>query len=481
MATFLGTLSLKVRFTILFALVFGVTSVVFSSVIYFSLNDSLLQDFDNALYNYSIDVSKVVLVEESLDQLEQTSEIDQDKLFPFSSGDSLIFVRDASGKILFKTANAGSVNFPFQDEQKKILAGADSSYLTLDETDQIPEAEADSYRLITFPLDNFTPSRTYLQIAVPMTTFESQLERIQLIIYLGLPALLIISILLGLYVASRALRPVQTLIHNSNQIEASQLSTRLTLPSAHDEIRTLAETLNRMLDRIEHAFQSQDRFIADASHQLLTPLTIMRGELETEAHQPTANQQVIKSLLQEIDELTKIIKDMLLLARIESGNDTHTFENCYLVDILLDVVAKVQRLAKDKNLNIKMDIIENAERKHVSGSPDLLHHLFYNLLENAVKFSPQNESIELIAHWETNLVTIDFIDYGPGIPSNRRATIFERFNRAKSTSKEKGFGLGLSIAKTIADLHGFKLECIAKDEATGAHFRLSAPTGIKIF
>ena len=474
LVTYLKRLSLKIRLTVLFVIIFGTTTVLFSAFFYYSLNDSLLQDFDNALYNYSIDVSKNIDYGNSDNLLFPIPTVDKDKIFPFASGNSLILIRHHAGKILSKNFDFDNIDFPYVDEIKSVRAGADSAYTTLENLNALPVAEADSYRLITFPLDNINPPTIFLQIAVPMTTFETQLERFNAIIQVGLPSVLLFAIIAGLYFSSRALRPVQQLIDNIKKIDINHLSDRVPLPSARDELRTLAETQNLMLDRIEKSFQSQERFIANASHQLLTPLTILRGEIEMQLAFPNADKPQIKSLLQEVDNLSKIVKDMLLLARVEAGNDLANFKELDVDEILLDVISRVQKLAKNKNLNVKVEIVDHSEKKPIFGDFDLLFNLFFNLLENAVKYSQPEKNIYITLTWNQTESVVDIVDEGIGIPPDKATTIFDRFSRVDPSSNTMGFGLGLAIAKKIADLHGFELKPIIvnSEKASGAHFQI---------
>lgn len=468
MVTFLKSLSIRVRLTALFVILFGTTTILFSAVLYYFLDDSLMQDFDNALFNYSIDVSKNIKYGDPSDLL---LEVDEDKIFPFSSGTALIVIRHSSGTVLSQSSNAKNIEFPYAKEIQNIKNGADSSYTTLEDTAGFPDAEADSYRLITFPVYYLGPSTIYLQIAAPMTTFETQLERLNRIISFGLPAVLLLAIVLGLYFTSRALRPVQQLIQNINKIGINHLSDRIPLPQSHDEIRKLAETQNLMLDRIEKAFQSQERFIADASHQLLTPLTILRGEIELKLKNKSEEQPFLKSLLQETDSLAKIVKDMLLLARIDAGNEIANFEKVEIDEILLEAVIKAQKIAHEKNINIKVEIKELAERQSALGESDLLYNLFFNILENAIKYSTEKQNINVLITWDKNYTTIDIKDEGTGIPEEKAQTIFDRFSRANSSGATPGFGLGLTISKKIADLHGFELKLIPQS-SRGAHFQI---------
>ncbi len=453
--------------------IFGSTTILFSGFLYYSLNDSLLQDFDNALYNYAVDVSRNIDIGPKNDLLFPPLKVDEGKIFPFPSGTALIQVRHVSGEVLTQSGEFGGFKFPYKSDVEKIKKGEDSSYRTLNITDDLPEAEAFSYRLVTFPLDSVNAPSLFLQIAVPMSTFESQLDRLQIIISFGLPAVLLIAIISGLYFSSRALRPVQEIIEKANRIDATNLTERVPVPIANDQIRMLAETQNQMLDRIEKSFQSQERFVADASHQLLTPLTILRGEIEIQQKTTHKDPNFLDSALQEVDNLSKIVKDMLLLARIDAGSDLPNFTQLEVDEVLLDVISRCQKIAIKKEIQIKFEIQEKAERPRVLGDADLLANLFFNIIENAIKYSPHQADVSVRLIWQTDITTVEISDHGPGIPQGQLETIFNRFSRVNPSGKTQGFGLGLAIAKKIATLHNSQMEIIQSPGVPGVLFQLT--------
>lgn len=416
-----------------------------------------MQDFDDALYNYSIDVARNIEIGSKNDLLFPPLKVDEGKIFPFPSGTALIQVRHASGKVLVRSGEFGTFKFPYEKDIKRIRKGQDSSYQTLENTDGIPNAEANSYRLVTFPLDSVESKDLFLQIAVPMSTFETQLDSMQLIITYGLPAVLLIAVFAGLFFSARALQPVTDITQKTLQIDANDLTQRVPIPQAKDEIQKLAHTQNAMLDRIEKAFKSQERFVADASHQLLTPLTILRGEIEIQQKTKSSDPLFLASALQEVDSLSKIVKDMLLLARIDAGLGAINFSEIKIDETLIDVIARVQKLATAKNIQLKFNIIENSDRTQVRGDADLLSNLFFNLIENAVKYSSPSDPIFVRLIWEENETIVEIEDEGPGISIENQKIIFDRFSRIAPSGVTKGFGLGLAIAQKIAKLHNAEL------------------------
>jgi signal transduction histidine kinase len=452
--TILNRLSLRLKLTFLFVFIFGTTTFIFAFFSYYFLNESLLQDFDSALYNYSIDVSQILEVGQLDDIFTNPQKLDDGKIFPFPSGTALILVRNSAGKVLIQSGQFNKFSPSYKAAYSAIELGSESYYETISNTDQIPNAEAGSYRIITFPIDleKERSTRLFLQIAVPMATFETQLAQVKLILFFGFPAVLIVALIAGLFVASRALNPFKQIIARLEKIGVAELSQRLPLPKSNDEIKQLAVALNLMLERIENTFATQEKFIADASHQLLTPLTILKSEFEHQ-RKSTTDHLFLDSGLQEIDQLTKIIKDMLLLARIDSGVAALSFTELYLDEIIIDVIAKLKKLSSLKNINIKFDIKDHVERKKIHGEYDLLNNLFINLFENAIKYSSVNSTILIQVAWESEFTVFRIQDFGPGIAESMRPHLFKRFSQADTSSRSKGFGLGLAIAQKIAELH----------------------------
>ncbi|MFN3696585.1 MAG: sensor histidine kinase [Pseudobdellovibrio sp.] len=466
-------LSLRSRLTLLFAFIFGSTTLVFSIFSFYKLHDTLLSDFDNALYNYTIDVSQTIEIGAKNDLNFPPLIVEEGKIFPFPSGTALILVRHISGKILVKNGSFGDFEPPYKKDIEHILSGSEASYRTLSNISDIPDAEAGTYRQITFPLDSETQPTLFLQIAVPMVSLENQLTQLENILTFGLPFVIFVAIIAGLYVASRALRPVQNIISVTNKIEARDLHERIPIPPAKDEIQQLAITLNQMLERIEKSFESQERFVSDASHQLLTPITILRGEIETHAQEFVHSDQspLYRSLLQETDKLSKIIKDMLLLARIDSGQNTLQLAEVYIDEIVIDVISRLQKLANIKNIQIKLDFFRQESRLPIQGDYDLLSNLITNLLENSIKYSPSDSVIETSLEWTGTSTQLKISDNGPGIPEHMKTHIFNRFSRADTSSQTSGFGLGLAIAQKIANLHKSEIRILSK-QSQGALFYL---------
>lgn len=260
-----------------------------------------------------------------------------------------------------------------------------------------------------------------------------------------------------------------------------KLSDRIPVPPTDDEIRELALTFNGLLNRLERAFNSQERFISNASHQLKTPLTILKGELNLlNKRSPVIEdlREFAMSASSEIDHMIKLVEDLLLLARLEAGEDTLAVEPVALDEVLLNVVSRIQRLAEPRDIKIKtMFGAESAGGEldvEILGDEDLISCLLENLVENAVKYSPNGTEVRVMLYSTNRDIQIVVSDEGPGISSENKRKIFERFHRNHPSSFVAGSGLGLAIASEIAHLHAGQIEVDGNDDGRpGAKFTVT--------
>ncbi len=464
-----ASFNLRLRLTILCVLVFGMTTLAFNGILFTHTLETLQSDFDDALYNYAIDVSESIAIGPKGDLTFPPLQVDDGKILPFPLGTALIQVRHVSGEILSRVGEFGNWTPPYKNDFKLLRMGEEATFRTIDDVHLIPNAEAESYRLISFPLDSSSKTQLILQIAVPMTLLETQLVSRLRMLQWGIPIVLLIAVFGGYFLAGRALRPVQEMIQTAEAIDASELDQRVPVPHTNDEIKHLALTLNEMLNRIEKAFRSQERFIADASHQLMTPLAIMKTDLELlkkEERTPARLEELMENSRQELENLTKILRDMLVLARVDAGLGALIPGEVYLDEAVMDAIARVEKTARPKNVRLLADFSGEQFRRPVRADRDLLQNLLVNILENAIKYSPEKTLVRVELTWAPGFQEIRIRDQGPGIAVAELPRIFERFARAPDAAlHSQGFGLGLAIAKQIAHLHHATLT--AENQETG--------------
>ncbi len=301
-------------------------------------------------------------------------------------------------------------------------------------------------------------------IRVGQSLSPLQKARKQLIILLAIagPAALLLGSYGGLLLANQALFPVDRLTRAAEEIEAGDLAKRVQVPAKMDELGRLAVTFNRMIARLQAAFERQRQFTADASHELRTPLAVMRGDIEIalrRERKPEEYRSVLTSNLEEIIRLSRLVEDLLMLARADAGQTLLQCEPLALDELCAQVIEYLTPLAEDKGQRL-LYTPPNTVPLQVNGDAQRLKQLLLNLLDNAIKYTPADGTIRLQLTQEDPHAVLSVSDTGRGIPEEDLPHIFERFFRHSRSTSDKtvqGFGLGLAIVKWIVDSHGGKI------------------------
>jgi two-component system OmpR family sensor kinase len=312
-------------------------------------------------------------------------------------------------------------------------------------------------RSLFYPLERMGQlhERHVLQVAAPLEGRNQLLQRVTA--FLGLMVLLLSAATFAgaWWLAERSVRPVHEVIGQAEAIGAGSLDRRIQAYADTLEYRHLVEVLNTMLGRIQRAFDAQRRFTADASHELRSPLTAMRGELEIALRRDRASEeyrQVLQSTLEEVVRLSTITEDLLTLARSDSGAMQPRGEDADLADVVERIAARLGPLAQDRGNRIETDLHPSRGRFDVS----LVGQLLWNLMDNAVKFAPAGGRVEVTARREGDELVLLVADDGPGFGPDPEH-IFDRFYRADRARTRPhgsaGTGLGLAIVKAVAEAH----------------------------
>ena len=276
---------------------------------------------------------------------------------------------------------------------------------------------------------------------------------------------LLISIPAGYLLARESLDPVAQMSAQADRIGAENLHERLPVLNANDELGHLARTFNELLDRVANAFEQQRRFMADASHELRTPVAIMRGEAEVALSAENRTLDEYRDALEIVrdagDRLTRTVNDVFLLARVDAGQVPLSPAPLYLDEVVADSCRAMRSLAKLRGIEVLVDVPD--ELPYV-GDPVLLARLVTNLVDNAIKYSYDDGTIQVAMRSEPTLITLTVENRGLGIPEAAQLHVFDRFYRADDArahtalSHGSGSGLGLSIARWIAEVHGGSLD-----------------------
>ena len=290
----------------------------------------------------------------------------------------------------------------------------------------------------------------------------------------AIPTVLIVVILGGRWVASRAVAPVEGIRQAAAKISAQNLDQRLPVPPTNDEIAGLIAVLNQTFERLQRSFEQSARFSADASHQLKTPVAVLRAGIEeilTDPETPAKQQARADALLHQTHQLTSVAENLLLLARADAGRlelQRARFDLCELLDGLLD---DARTLAEPNNLTVEAEIPASLP---IAADRTFISIVLQNLLDNAVKYNVAGGSIHIRAKKIDGSVEITVANNGDPIPPGRVPHIFERFYRARGDQRTSGHGLGLSLARELAMAHGGEVALVRSDPEW-TEFRLRLP------
>ncbi len=260
----------------------------------------------------------------------------------------------------------------------------------------------------------------------------------------------------GYLLARKALAPVDRMVATAKEITLTRLDRRLTAPNSSDELGRLANTFNDMIARLQRSFDEIRRFTADAAHELRTPLASMRTDAEVALRAPRSpenDERVLESMLEEIERLTRLVTQLLFLCREDAGLPPGPRLLVRLDEIVLDATNHMHVVAKEKGLQLEAP---NFRPCLVYGEADRLRQLFFNVIDNAIKFTPAGGLIKVSSDLSNGSINVIVSDSGAGIPDADLPRVFDRFYRADPSRSQAvdGTGLGLAICRSITEAHG---------------------------
>jgi heavy metal sensor kinase len=319
---------------------------------------------------------------------------------------------------------------------------------------------------------------TYLiQSAFEMDDFYGALEHFALLLGISIPSLLLCAAAGGYWISSRALAPVDQITQTARTISAQNLSSRLVVPNTGDELQRLSETLNGMLGRLEAAFKQITQFTADASHELRTPVAVMRTRTELSLRKARSAEEyrdVIAEVLAELEKTSHLIEQLMFLARADSGAETLHFAPTNVSEVLREACHQGSALAEAKQIGFQESI--SGESVWIQGDASSLRRLFLILIDNAVKYTPPSGQVEVSLHRSNGYAVAEVRDTGIGIAEADLSNVFERFYRAdKARTRETGgVGLGLSIGRWITEVHAGTID-VHSSPGHGSTFQVRLP------
>ena len=403
-------------------------------------------------------------------------------------------LRDSAGDIrerVAQTTAGGQLQLP--PETFRLLVTGDAAFRVItDDGRQFPDGapdlgeptdevhEARGYRVASKPLagERLLEPQAWVQYGEPSAELSQRLDRVRLLLIFGVLGGTALALLAGFAVASRAMAPIAALTRAAKGVARTRdPGVRVPRPVANDEVADLARTLEEMLMALdqaraetEAALERQREFVADASHELRTPLTSVLANLELlEEGLAGEDAELASSALRSSRRMRRLVADLLLLARADAGRRAPR-RPTDLAEVARAAAAEAAPLAPDHDLELDAE-----PGLAVEGTPDDLHRLVLNLVENAVRHTPAGTSVRVAARRDGEAVVLVVEDDGPGIPADQRTRVFERFVRGPGDAGSGGSGLGLAIVRAVAESHGGGVTLDEGTNGRGARFTVRLP------
>ncbi|HPO63080.1 MAG TPA: ATP-binding protein [Candidatus Kapabacteria bacterium] len=524
-------ISLKVRLAFWYSLIVGISLSAFGLFTYFSVSNELNQSLDSSLKKVSESLNYIL--RQSQDDVDKQKEKPQktkkankkDKFAVFRESGKREFVgplrpqskefdvqiglfdennpvltavyehillntknyyiqiADTNLQVVWKTKNLKSNTLPFLPK----------SEIQLEESKEIPDSVIQYVKTVfqehlegsfdNIYIDNQkvrlfvkNTNQAVISVGYSIEDIENTLNGLFSILIYAFPIILIISTIGGLILSKLSLRAIDEIAVNAEEITASNLSRRLPEPLTNDEVGHLTNTLNKMIERLEGSFNQIRQFTSDASHELKTPLTILRGEIEIALQsqkKPEQYQIILASALEEAERLSNVVETLLELSRADAGQVKMAFQEQNISKLIADISEDAEILAEQKSIWVEKKIPATVIANFDSAR---MHQAILNIVDNAIKYTNEHGKISIELTEDEKYAILKVSDTGIGIPKNQLPYIFDRFYRVdKARSHEtRGAGLGLSIVKWIIDVHKGKID-VKSQLLYGTSFTIKIP------
>ncbi len=334
-------------------------------------------------------------------------------------------------------------------------------------------------RSLYYPLERMghLHAQHVLQVAAPLTGRNEMLRQLVWLLA-GITVLSGAATFLGgWWLALRVVKPVHEITDQAESIRAGTLDHRIVADADSQEYESLVRVLNSMLERLASSFETQRRFTADASHELRSPLTVLKGEIELALRRDREKaeyRRVLESNLQEVNRLTRLAQDLLTLARSDAGVMQPRFQSTDMIALANTVLRRLNGRTDERRVSITL---EGPEELTALVDPGLFEQLLWNLVDNAVKFSPHDGSVQVRIRQDGEGLRLQVADQGPGLGPDELPHVFDRFYRvdlARTSGEQGGTGLGLAIVRAIAEAHGGSVSA-GQNSDRGALFTVAMP------
>jgi signal transduction histidine kinase len=453
-------MKIRQKLTLQFSLMAGVIMLLFSVTVYFASAEYRRDDFYQRLESRAYSTARLLIEVDEIDA-DLLNKIEEDN--PISLPDEKIIILNYKNEILYST-----------DTRNVIIY--DDDLLTRIRTSGEVRTKSGRYELMGLLFPEEYNRFVVLSAARDIYGFD-KLKNLRVILLLINGIFLVLYYPAGWLFAARAFSPISKVIDRVEAISIASLDLRLDEGNGRDELAHLAHTFNRMLERLETAFDVQKDFISNASHELRTPLTAIRGQLEVllmKERPANEYRETTEVVLEDIRKLNRLLDRLLLLAQASSEGARTAFREVRIDEILWQAREELMKHEKEYSVTIALDEnISDIENMIIRGDEQLLLSAVTNIMENGCKYSP-DRSVRVFLSHDTKHISVGFTDNGPGIAADEIGRIFESFYRSKQTASFRGHGIGLSLAKQIIDIHNGEITVDSRP-GEGTTIRLSFP------
>ena len=460
--------TLRARLTLWYVSVLAVALFVIGGLIYALLARALYERIDESLH-VVVEIAMTSLAND-LGEGQDVADAARSTAAELGSTRQMLAVYDAGGTLLAVEGRDADLHIELPPLEE--IPAGEELLITVVERNDLD----DRHRLALRRVDIPAHATTYIVAAGrSLEPTDEELESLRRILaYVG-PIALVIAGIGGWFLARQSLSPVVAMAERARRIGVEDLGGRLPVANPRDELGKLAATFNELLGRLESSLMQQRRFMADASHELRTPVTTARTAASVALQQPTRDEDDYRQALQIVEEqtirLSRIVDDMFTLARADAGNYPFQRGPMYLDEVIEEVVRSARVLAAAKAIDVAAITVPSAA---FAGDEDLIRRLIGNLVDNAVRHAPKASRVTVDLTKDDGQYLVRVSDSGPGIPPEIQPRIFERFYRLDAArTYDGGAGLGLALARWIAREHGGDVTLTqSSDEGTTFTVRL---------
>lgn len=456
------------KLTLWYILTFTVSSLVICGFLYLRLRHQLIKEIDQFLLDETLEMERVLSQgpKETYFLMRFEDEVMARKYYPF-----FFQILDKEGKPIYISKEFEEIGYVVKEE---VMINSQRGKATREKF--FSSKRRTPYRIISTPVYKNGTLTEIIQLGTHLRFARKNLVHFRNNILVALLIVLMLGAGGGWALARRSLSPIGYIVSKARSITSENLNERLQTRGTHDEMDDLIQTINEMIERLESSFKRMAEFTADASHELKTPICAMRGEAEvllSKGRTAQEYQEGLAHFIERFDYLNRMINDLILLSKLDSSQAELKMTPLRL-DLLIEDLYNVFRILADQK---KIDLsLGDMEEVIVKGDKIRLQQLFANLMDNAIKFTPEKGSVRVTLERDEGEVRVRVMDTGVGISQEEQKNIFRRFYRVdKSRSQETGgVGLGLSIAQWIAFAHHGKIE-VESELGQGSTFTVYLP------